>query len=397
MSSKNYTIQSDSTQNYFENIISLLPGHIYWKDLNCRFLGCNNLQAKAVGLKSHKEIIGKTAYDVIAINQPEEKRREQADEIDSIDRKVMRTGETFILEEPLTLEDGSKRIFLSQKVPLRDNGGNIVGILGISIDITPEKEVDKLRNEMKVAQKKLEGMTLVSASIAHELRTPLATISLNAGFLESFMPPLIEAYGLAKKEGLDIATINSKTLNELEDAPRTIEKVVHAGFKFIDILLMNVSPKLNAKIETFFISHCIDEALADYPFQDGQRELIRWNLDNDFVVKGSELLITHILFNLIRNALYYIAKSGKGDITIWLERKNQKNLLFFEDGGEGISKDVLPDIFDRFFTQTRHGAGIGLTFCKMAINSIGGNITCESQEGEYTRFILKFPEVSKGC
>jgi signal transduction histidine kinase len=55
-----------------------------------------------------------------------------------------------------------------------------------------------------------------------------------------------------------------------------------------------------------------------------------------------------------------------------------------------MPSEVLKHIFDRFFTRTHHGSGIGLTFCKMAMEAFGGDITCESVEGDYTLFVLTF-------
>jgi len=54
---------------------------------------------------------------------------------------------------------------------------------------------------------------------------------------------------------------------------------------------------------------------------------------------------------------------------------------------------MLPKIFDRFFSSTHHGSGIGLAFCKLVMQAYGGNITCQSQQGEFTEFVLSFPVV----
>ena len=101
-------------------------------------------------------------------------------------------------------------------------------------------------------------------------------------------------------------------------------------------------------------------------------------------------MIVHILFNLMKNALYYIRAAGKGKIYISIKKKRKE--LVFEDTGQGISPKILPKIFNYFFSKTRSHAGIGLSFCKLAIRTIGGEIVCHSAEGKYTRFILTFPE-----
>jgi signal transduction histidine kinase len=53
--------------------------------------------------------------------------------------------------------------------------------------------------------------------------------------------------------------------------------------------------------------------------------------------------------------------------------------------------EVTARIFDHFFTKTRHGTGVGLAYCKMVMEDLGGDMTCESVKGEYTHFILHFP------
>ena len=127
---------TSETKDFLENIIALMPGHVYWKDKNGVLLGCNDLQAIDAGLLSRHEIIGKTDYDM--------PWKEQADILRKIDREVINTGVPKIIEEPSTLADGSETIFLSHKVPLYYKG-QIIGILGISFDITMRHEAEEAR------------------------------------------------------------------------------------------------------------------------------------------------------------------------------------------------------------------------------------------------------------
>ena len=87
------------------------------------------------------------------------------------------------------------------------------------------------------------------------------------------------------------------------------------------------------------------------------------------------------------------AGHGQGKITIWLESDSKKNKLHFKDNGSGISPKIIRFIFNRFFSKTTHGTGIGLTFCKLVMQEFGGNITCYSEEGKFTQFILDFPHI----
>jgi signal transduction histidine kinase len=108
---------------------------------------------------------------------------------------------------------------------------------------------------------------------------------------------------------------------------------------------------------------------------------------------GDDILFTHVLFNLLKNALYYIRAASKGEISIWCEQNEKFNILHFKDTGLGMDKEVLEHIFERFFTRTRHGSGVGLAFCKLVMQSFGGDIICDSVKGEYTDFTLSFPKI----
>ena len=369
-----------------ENIISAMPANVYWMNREGVYLGCNDNEAKAIGLASRRDIVGKRNIDIPGFLIPEA--------LDPVNKEVMEQGKQIQLEEPALLRDGTKATFISSKVPLYNDRGEISGMVGISIDITERRKTEQ---ELVETRHKLDGMTLVSASIAHELRTPLATISLNAVGLKTDLTDLIYAYQLAEKEGLPIRKFKSSYLNHLEDAPTLIEREARAAFTIIDMLLKNLqSTPMRGVHSRFSINQCIQDALSRYPFKGEQRKLIHWQKNDDFMVEGSVELVTHVLFNLIKNALYYIAHASKGEIILWLTKDKDYNSVYFKDTGFGIAKDKLPFIFDRFFSQTPHGAGIGLTFCKMVMESLGGTIACESVEKEYTQFTLHFPILNIG-
>src|SRR5579872_5435115 len=79
------------TQKYYEDIIAFMPGHVYWKDKDGMFLGCNLQQAKDAGFDSPDEMIGKTDYEM--------PWNIQADYLREIDIRVMRSGKVLTLEE----------------------------------------------------------------------------------------------------------------------------------------------------------------------------------------------------------------------------------------------------------------------------------------------------------
>jgi len=116
-------------------IISLLPGNVYWKNREGVYLGCNQNAADFIDLKSPAELVGKTLYDIYP--------KDIADETHFVDEKVMQSGEPTSTEEKAYDTDGNLIIYLSHKVPLRDSTGEVIGLLGVSIDITQRKHYEK--------------------------------------------------------------------------------------------------------------------------------------------------------------------------------------------------------------------------------------------------------------
>jgi two-component system CAI-1 autoinducer sensor kinase/phosphatase CqsS len=194
-----------------------------------------------------------------------------------------------------------------------------------------------------------------------------------------------------------VRPIRRSHLSTLHDSLARIESETDFANTIIDMLLINSSgARLNpSDFRPHSARECIQSALARYPFtSERERALIHVVPGADFQFKGSDILLIHVLFNLLKNALYYVAAAGKGEIFIWTEPNSSgPNRLFFMDTGSGIPDSVLPRIFDRFFTSSSagRGSGIGLSFCKMVMEAFGGDIRCESVHGEFTRFILSFP------
>ncbi len=382
---KKIELELRRTKQRLENVLDTIPGHVYWKDTNGVYLGCNELQAKADGIPKD-EVIGKTDYDLMP--------KEVADRVTKVDQEVITQKKAKTIEE-VGLVHGKERIFLSRKVPLYDihKKDKVIGLLGVSLDITDQKLTEQQLTE---AKHKLEGMTLVSASVAHELRTPLQALSFGIDGLRKFLPTLIEGYKKAEASHLLSNTLKPSTIDSLDGLLDSMDSELSASAMTIDLLLMNLKTNIEKQEvlnETFLISEIIHESVHRYPFQEGQDELVNILKGNDFLVKGNKMFVTHILFNLIKNALYHIAKARKGEISIWLEKGEdlEKNYLFFKDTGSGMKKEVLAHVFEKFFTKTNHGAGIGLSYCKMVMGLMGGKISCDSIEGEYTLFKLEFP------
>lgn len=253
------------------------------------------------------------------------------------------------------------------------------------------------RKKDNINQEKLLAMKTLAGTVAHEMRTPFLGIRANAGCLKKFLPVLIDGYNKAKTAQLEVQPLSENNLQHLIEAPDDLDKITTSASLVIDMLLMSLKDKdQNGKIyEACSMRACIAEALREYPLTEEESMLISWENNTDFIFYGNALLMKHVLFNLLKNALYYVKAARKGEISIWVESTPKGNYLYFKDTGKGVPASVVSHIFDRFYAHTRHGTGIGLAFCKTVIESFGGTIVCDSIEGEYTTFILKLPIIKE--
>lgn len=126
-----------------ETIIKMSPGYIYWKDLNSVYLGCNQNFASLVGLASPEDIIGKTDHDFFwGVNESEQ--------FIADDKRVIKTKKTLVSEYKLFLQHAATPTTITvktEKSPLCDNNGKIIGVLVIGDDITSELNSEILKSE----------------------------------------------------------------------------------------------------------------------------------------------------------------------------------------------------------------------------------------------------------
>lgn len=380
-------------RHHLLSVISAMPWNIYWMDKNLNYLGCNQNAAELIGLNSPSEVVGKTYEDFIQIGNW---NKEAGESFKNDDLEVIATGKAKlnVEEPPLKGPDGKTRYFLTSRVPLRDKNNDITGVVGISVDIT---ELKKTQEKLKQAEIRNESMMSLSASIAHELRTPLSSIQAATNVGKHYFPFLVEGYRAAKEHKLQIEPIRPQYLQSLDAIFDSIESETRYSNAIIDMILMNVRQATIPKsdFQTYSINECIKEAMERYPFKRDQQSCVKWNIHQNFFFEGDKTLLVHLLFNLMKNSLYYIQAANKGTIEIWTEIKNANSFLYFKDTGQGIPPEVLPNIFEKFYTTTRHGTGLGLSYCKMIMTEFGGTINCRSQYGEYTQFEMIFPRVNQ--
>ncbi|CBJ12910.1 putative sensory histidine-kinase / response regulator [Legionella longbeachae NSW150] len=365
----------ENTQSTLENIIAHMPGHVYWKDKNGVYQGCNNLQAQSAGLQFGYEVVGKTDFDL-----PWEK--EQAELIRKNDRQILETGETEVIEEIIQVK-GKEAIFLSHKSPIRNKNGEIIGVLGMSVDITERKKIEA---ELNIAKEKAEtanrAKTEFLENMRHDIRTPLTGI---VGFSDIIKE---EAQNPRIKEYADNLVASSHALLDFMDE---VLEAIHVSSGEI--------PRVKKKFELQnLLQHLIDLNKAK-AFSKHLELSLDFDKNIPKYLIGDNIRIHRIILELLTNSLNF-TDSGFVKLTAQLAKQEGREVILkfiVEDTGIGIPQDKQQEIFLQFKKLTPSykgiykGAGLGLAVLKQFVDELDGEIYVKSTVSKGTIFTCIIP------
>jgi two-component system CAI-1 autoinducer sensor kinase/phosphatase CqsS len=225
--------------------------------------------------------------------------------------------------------------------------------------------------------------TLATVGImAHELRTPLATIALVGDVLQT------ESREMHPQE-------TPERLAKLSVRMHSLVRGMHHQIdaQIANARLLNLPPQR----ESVAAGALVQETVANYPFRSTrEREGTVVQVRRDFRFTGSSRLFAQVLDNLIKNALKAIAGTPHpmrpGDLLIEVGVLNQRGRIIVSDQGGGIGPDLMPRIFEPFFsTDQGQGHGLGLAFCRRVVNAAGGSIHVRSAPGRGATFTIELP------
>ena len=208
--------------------------------------------------------------------------------------------------------------------------------------------------------KMLEGMQIMGSIVAHEIRGPLSTIAGNMLLLSN-------------KKNTNLVNEN---LNIIKRAQNNIETFI-----------VNIKQNYTLNLEFTCLNKLIKEALNDYGLTDEEWKSIQYKEQkNNNLVNVDKFLVKQVIINLIKNALYQRKKYQGGNIKIEV---NENKVVVYDDI-IGIDEKFLPYIFQQFTSTNINGSGLGLAFCKYAVEKMNARIVCESRKLKYTKFTLIF-------
>jgi PAS domain S-box-containing protein len=362
---------------------------IYFKDHNSCFRFCSQTLADITGHASWRDMIGKHDRDVL----PKDTAQIYCeDEI-----PIFREGKPLLNKiAPYSDASGSAGWVSTNKWPLLDHDGRVVGLFGISSDITVrrqvEAELDQYRNHLEelvsartselaqsldAAEAGNRAKTIFLANMSHELRTPMNGVM---GMID-----------LVLRRATDPKQID--WLNKSKDAAQRMINVVN------DILNLSKAEadRLPLEEKNFSMSQMIDDVMAmqDISAQTKELNLIR-QIPATFPdqLSGDPFHLRQILLNFLGNACKF---SDHGTITLRVSAAEQDDdsvLARFEveDQGIGISPEQQAVLFQAFtqvdgsMTRKYGGSGLGLIISKRLANLMGGDVGVVSQEGRGSTF-----------
>jgi hypothetical protein len=316
-----------------------------------------------VGASSTIELIGKTDADFYPSEMADLYRKDELGVLEGI--PILNKEESWISS------NDKRTIVLTTKVPFRDMNGDIIGLVGASIDITERKKSEEALLKAKEAAEQSDRLkSAFLANMSHEIRTPMNGIM---GFAE-----LLKNRFLTGEEQLDYIGIIEKSgsrmlniLNDLIDISK-----IESGQMNMSISMCNINE------QTEFICNFFRPEVET----KGMRLLLRNGLPlKEAIIRTDKEKVYAVLTNLIKNAIKF---TSRGTIEFGYKRKGKWLEFFVKDTGVGISPEQKEIIFERFrqgsesLARNYEGAGLGLSISKSFIEMLGGRIWVECNSNE---------------
>lgn len=363
--------EAKTNRGLLKAVINNALDSIYVKDTDGKYLLFNTAAEMMTG-KRAEDVIGKSDY-VIFNNEDAKKTAED-------DRMVLERLTPISFEESLLLNDGRVHIFHTIKCPIYNAEGDIVGLSGISRDITEKKLIEQ--ELIKAKEKAEEGDRLKSAflqNISHEIRTPMNAI---IGFSKLLKEPDTD-----REKSITYGEIISNSSEQLLSIISDIISIstIEAGQERVVLKPGDLNVIFEALNKKFSLA--------------AKKKGLTLNSGISIPADGSKILtdtnkVTQILVNIIGNAIKF---TKKGYVSYGCQLKGDMLEFYIEDTGIGIPENKFQDIFKRFrqantdIAGNYGGSGLGLAIAKAYVSLLGGEIWLKSEIAKGSTFFFTIP------
>lgn len=363
---KNFAKSIDVQRQKYSNIIANMNLGLLEVNNDDEILMCNQSFLKMSGY-TEDELIGKKAAIILANKESQEK----------INRETKKRLKGYSNSYEITVKNKQqeKRTWLISGAPNYNLNGDLIGSIGIHLDITENKklqlEKDKLLKILKIKNDELSDYAQI---VSHDLKSPLRNISAITSWIKEDNQDHFKTTSLEHFAHLD------KTLEHMEEL---ISGVLKYSSIITDTLTdepVNLNQVLNTLLETLYIPQHITIII------DGNLPTLHIDITK----------IQQLFQNLLQNAITHNDKQ-KGIIQIGCHLKNKEPIFFVKDNGVGIEKQYHEKIFKIFsyVTKNKNSTGIGLAIVKKIIDVYGGKIWLESQLNKGTTFYFTLNQTKK--
>lgn len=375
--------ERDRLSQLLSAFIDAVPGVVFAKDKEGRMLVANRGVTELVG-KPPEAYLGKTDLEIL-------ERKDQAKAIMANDQRIMQSGQSEIIEEEVNYPDGRKAVWLSTKAPFLDRQGNVVGLIGSSVDITSRKEIEaalrqrteELAQTERDLQSALKTRDEFLSIASHELKTPLTSMRLQIQMVQRDIKK-------GKEDVYSVSRIN-RLVEQSEKQTARLARIVE---DILDISRIR-SGRLTIKKEEFDFCEMVRDVVERMkPELAGPLGLDpSVELNGCLTGEWDRTRIEQVLINLLTNAIRY---GGGKQVSVKVTRLDSEHVqLSVIDQGIGIAEEDKERIFNRFERAVDanevSGLGLGLSISKEIISAHQGHIWVESEPGVGSSFNVELP------
>jgi PAS domain S-box-containing protein len=283
-----------------------------------------------------------------------------------VDTESTKPGEITTYDAELTPKDGKPVLVL---VHLRqvvvEDGTNFQWLIR---DISERKKLDRLRDDL-------------ISMIYHDLRSPLSNIVSSLDVFNAMLP----------KDG------DPAFRSLLNIALRSTERIQRLTNSLLDMSRLESGHPVVQRVSASAVLLAVDAIDAVSPVADTKNQVINFSIPADAPTLMIDAdMIRRVLINLLENAVKY--SPSDGEITLGAEFDQHQTKIWIQDSGPGISAKEQEYIFDKFTRLNpegdQKGFGLGLAYCRLAVEGHGGQIWIESEQGRGARFNFTLPHIS---
>jgi PAS domain S-box-containing protein len=336
------------SESFLQLVIDSIPGVIWWKDINSRYLGCNTRMAVKAGFKSPQEMIGKNDFDLPWEDQALQYRVD--------DKRVMDTNTAdYDIVETITGYDGKTSWLDTCKVPLHDPEGNVTGTVGNSVDISTIVKLTEQREDFM-------------ASLAHDLKVPIV------GAIRAFEVLTSGLVGPLTADQTDF-------VKKLHGSHEHLLSLIH---DLLQVLRYEASAD-EMQIAPCDLSSIFRTCLGDLESTAKDKEIdMKEEIADQIQAMADHVAMKRLVMNLVSNAIKFTPMGGR--IIVAARAEENDVTISVSDTGAGINKDDQKLLFQRFWQGggvKKYAAetGLGLYFAARLLKVMAVRLPLRAMKG----------------